>query len=99
MQLTAAVLDPNFTTDTFEGAQTFLENLIGYYVIMEGIFFYAGFAMILSLPPPEPDDGDRRAVPVHPARRDDPPQLRHRPDQRHQGRRTRSSGRPSSRSA
>ena len=26
----------------------FLENLVGYYVIMEGIFFYAGFAMILS---------------------------------------------------
>ncbi|CAH1764474.1 4996_t:CDS:2 [Entrophospora sp. SA101] len=27
----------------------FLRNLIGYYVIMEGIFFYAGFAMILKL--------------------------------------------------
>jgi len=25
-----------------------LENLIGYYIIMEGIFFYSGFAMILS---------------------------------------------------
>lgn len=29
--------------------QDFLRNLIGYYIIMEGIFFYAGFAMILSL--------------------------------------------------
>jgi ribonucleoside-diphosphate reductase beta chain len=48
MRLTSAVIDPNFSTDTFEGAQAFLENLIGYYVIMEGIFFYAGFAMILS---------------------------------------------------
>src|SRR3954451_25218569 len=48
MALTTDILDPNFTTTTFEGAQKFLENLIGYYVIMEGIFFYAGFAMILS---------------------------------------------------
>ena len=26
----------------------FLENLVGFYVIMEGIFFYSGFVMILS---------------------------------------------------
>lgn len=49
MRLTEEVLKPNFTTQTFEGAQKFLENLIGYYIIMEGIFFYSGFAMILSL--------------------------------------------------
>lgn len=48
MALTADVIQPGFTTETDEGAQRFLENLIGYYVIMEGIFFYAGFAMILS---------------------------------------------------
>ena len=48
MELTQTLIDPAFTTSTHEGAQTFLENLIGYYVIMEGIFFYAGFAMILS---------------------------------------------------
>lgn len=48
MRLTERMLDPDFTTDTTEGAQEFLRNLIGYYVIMEGIFFYAGFAMILS---------------------------------------------------
>lgn len=48
MELTAAVLDPNFSTATKEGAQKFLENLIGFYVIMEGIFFYSGFVMILS---------------------------------------------------
>ena len=48
MALTAEVLSPDFTTATFAGAQKFLENLVGYYVIMEGIFFYAGFAMILS---------------------------------------------------
>ena len=48
MQLTEAILRPGFTTATPEGAQQFLENLIGYYVIMEGIFFYSGFAMMLS---------------------------------------------------
>lgn len=49
MELTAHVVSPDFTTSTFDGAQKFLENLIGYYVIMEGLFFYSGFAMILSL--------------------------------------------------
>ncbi len=48
LELTAEVLDPNFTTDTFEGAQAFLKNLIGYYLIMEGIFFYTGFVTVLS---------------------------------------------------
>jgi len=48
MKITEAVLSPGFSTDTPEGAQKFLENLIGYYIIMEGIFFYSGFAMILS---------------------------------------------------
>lgn len=48
MQLTSAVLDPDFSTETFEGMQKFLENLIGYYIIMEGIFFYSGFVMMLS---------------------------------------------------
>ncbi|MDX8430397.1 MAG: ribonucleotide-diphosphate reductase subunit beta [Candidatus Algichlamydia australiensis] len=49
MQLTEDMLNENFTTETTEGAQKFLENLIGYYIIMEGLFFYSGFAMILSL--------------------------------------------------
>ncbi len=48
MKLTEAILQPDFKTDTLEGAQKFLENLIGYYLIMEGIFFYSGFVMILS---------------------------------------------------
>lgn len=48
MELTAEVLDPDFNTDTFEGRQAFLKNLIGYYVIMEGVFFYSGFVMLLS---------------------------------------------------
>jgi ribonucleoside-diphosphate reductase beta chain len=48
MDLTAALLEPGFSTETADGAQRFLENLIGYYVIMEGIFFYTGFVMILA---------------------------------------------------
>lgn len=49
MQLTEDVLSPDFSTDTREGAQKFLKNLVGFYIIMEGIFFYSGFVMILSL--------------------------------------------------
>src|SRR5579863_246587 len=47
--LTKSILDPNFTTDSPEDIQRFVHDLIGYYVIMEGIFFYAGFAMMLAL--------------------------------------------------
>lgn len=46
---TESVLDPNFKTDSVENVQKFIHDLIGFYVIMEGIFFYAGFAMILSM--------------------------------------------------
>ena len=49
MDLTADVLQAGFTSASTEGAQRLLDNLIGYYVIMEGLFFYAGFAMMLSL--------------------------------------------------
>ncbi len=48
MQLTADLMRSDFSTSTLEGTQKFLENLIGFYVIMEGIFFYSGFVMILS---------------------------------------------------
>ncbi|OGF31014.1 ribonucleoside-diphosphate reductase [Candidatus Falkowbacteria bacterium RIFOXYD2_FULL_35_9] len=47
--ITESILDPNFKTDTVENIQKFVSDLIGYYIIMEGIFFYAGFAMMLSL--------------------------------------------------
>lgn len=48
MRLTEAILDPNFSTATDAGIAQFIENLVGFYVIMEGIFFYSGFAMMLS---------------------------------------------------
>lgn len=49
VELTKSVFDPNFETDSLENIQKFVHDLIGYYIIMEGIFFYAGFAMMLAL--------------------------------------------------
>ena len=41
--------DPSFTTGTDETDQTLLRNLIGFYAVTEGIFFYCGFTQILSM--------------------------------------------------
>lgn len=49
IKLTTSLFDPHFQADTPENVQKFIHDLIGYYVIMEGIFFYAGFAMMLAL--------------------------------------------------
>ena len=49
VDLTQSVDNPKFTTVGQENIQQFLHDLIGFYVIMEGIFFYAGFAMMLAL--------------------------------------------------
>ena len=49
IELTKSIFDPNFKTEGIENIRRFLHDLIGYYVIMEGIFFYAGFAMMLAL--------------------------------------------------
>jgi len=48
MSCTDCVLDPTLDTTTKEGLQTLLKNLIGLYVITEGIFFYGGFVTMLS---------------------------------------------------
>ena len=49
VDLTQSVLDPGFDTGGSENVQGFVHDLIGFYVLMEGIFFYAGFAMMLAL--------------------------------------------------
>jgi ribonucleoside-diphosphate reductase beta chain len=49
INLTRRMLDPNFSTEGQDNIQQFVHDLVGYYVIMEGIFFYAGFAMMLAL--------------------------------------------------
>lgn len=48
MSLTEAILKPDFECKSDEGRRTLLDNLIGYFAIMEGIFFYSGFVMLLS---------------------------------------------------
>tara|TARA_Y100000310_G_C20652714_1_gene800325 strand:+ start:1171 stop:2163 length:993 start_codon:yes stop_codon:yes gene_type:complete len=49
IKLTESIFDPNFELNTDEDIKKFLHDLIGYYIIMEGIFFYAGFAMMLAM--------------------------------------------------
>jgi ribonucleoside-diphosphate reductase beta chain len=46
---THSLNDPNFKTGTFENDQELLRNLIGFYAVTEGIFFYCGFTQILSM--------------------------------------------------
>ncbi len=48
IDITKSILDPNFNTEGRENIQKFVHDLVGFYVIMEGIFFYAGFVMMLS---------------------------------------------------
>lgn len=48
LQFTQELANPDFNTGTPESDQRFLRNLIGYYIIMEGIFFYVGFVQMLS---------------------------------------------------
>jgi ribonucleoside-diphosphate reductase beta chain len=48
LQFTQELADPNFHTGTVETDKRFLRNLIGYYIIMEGLFFYVGFVQMLS---------------------------------------------------
>src|SRR3989338_1427776 len=47
--MTKSVFDPNFNTEGTENIQKFVHDLVGFYIIMEGIFFYAGFVMMLSM--------------------------------------------------
>lgn len=47
--LTESIFDPSFRMQTMDDVRKFLYDLIGYYIAMEGIFFYAGFAMMLGL--------------------------------------------------
>ncbi|MBA3939189.1 MAG: ribonucleotide-diphosphate reductase subunit beta [Planctomycetes bacterium] len=48
LQFTKELNDPNFVTGTPAADQRLLRNLIGFYVFMEGIFFYVGFVQMLS---------------------------------------------------
>ena len=49
LPFTESLADPTFKTGTQEADQRLLRDLIAFYVIFEGIFFYVGFAQILSM--------------------------------------------------
>ena len=46
---THSLCDPSFNTGTPETDQELLRNLVGFYAVTEGIFFYCGFTQILSM--------------------------------------------------
>ncbi|MES2217770.1 MAG: ribonucleotide-diphosphate reductase subunit beta [Pseudomonadota bacterium] len=46
---TRSLADPNFHTGTPEMDQRLLRDLVAFYVVFEGIFFYVGFTQILSM--------------------------------------------------
>jgi len=49
LEFTKELDDPNFKTGTDEQDKKLLRNLIGFYCVLEGIFFYCGFTQILSM--------------------------------------------------
>ncbi|MCF7812739.1 ribonucleotide-diphosphate reductase subunit beta [Candidatus Gracilibacteria bacterium] len=49
VNITQSLMDPNFRITDEKSIQKFVNDLVGYYIVMEGIFFYAGFAMMLSM--------------------------------------------------
>lgn len=48
LSLNEGIFDPNFKTGTFENDQLFLENILVFSLIMEGIFFYSSFAVMFG---------------------------------------------------
>ena len=49
MGITTDVNRQGFSTKTSEGKKEFLRNLVSYYIVCEGTFFFSGFAMLLAL--------------------------------------------------
>jgi ribonucleoside-diphosphate reductase beta chain len=49
LKYTQSLGDPTFKTGTPEDDQILLRNLIAFYCVLEGIFFYCGFTQILSM--------------------------------------------------
>lgn len=48
LQFTQSIADAQFKTGTPEADRAFLKDLIAFYVVFEGIFFYVGFVQVLS---------------------------------------------------
>ncbi len=49
LKYTKEISDPSFQTGTDETDKLLLKNLIAFYCVLEGIFFYCGFTQILSM--------------------------------------------------
>ncbi|OGT36220.1 MAG: ribonucleotide-diphosphate reductase subunit beta [Gammaproteobacteria bacterium RIFCSPHIGHO2_12_FULL_37_14] len=49
LKYTQSLGDPTFHTGTLENDQRLLRDLIAFYVVFEGIFFYVGFTQMLSM--------------------------------------------------
>ena len=49
LDFTKELDNPNFKTGDIEGDKKLLRNLIAFYCVLEGIFFYCGFTQILSM--------------------------------------------------
>ncbi|RFP92861.1 ribonucleotide-diphosphate reductase subunit beta, partial [Pseudomonas fluorescens] len=49
LKYTRSISDPKFETGTVETDKELLRNLVAYYCVLEGIFFYCGFTQILSM--------------------------------------------------
>ena len=49
LKYTQEISDPDFQTGTEETDKQLLKNLIAFYCVLEGIFFYCGFTQILSM--------------------------------------------------
>ena len=49
LKYTKEISDPGFTTGADETDKLLLKNLIAFYCVLEGIFFYCGFTQILSM--------------------------------------------------
>jgi len=49
LKYTQQISDPTFQTGTPETDKQLLRNLIAFYCVLEGIFFYCGFSQILSM--------------------------------------------------
>ena len=49
IEITSDISRPDFDASTKDGKQEVLRNLLTYYIVCEGTFFFSGFAMLLAL--------------------------------------------------
>src|SRR5436190_19656793 len=49
LRYTQSLADPDFTTGTPDADRAFLRDLVAFYAVVDGMWFYTGFAQILAL--------------------------------------------------